>query len=222
MVLKRRAKRSTVGIRSADIKKDFTNRQLASIGAVTLAWNEVESSLVYAFRNALGLPNTVAMQIAKRTSIEKQIENLKRLASDKTRLPQNLEEPIKSTLGKIREYKKYRDGIVHSRSYHAEKGVGVMLDYEGASHQVLLTEEALCAFYEALVILAKEAEAMNALFGTFGQMPVIRENPDKDRAHSEQVMRDWTEKLAQAQTDRQSLQPLPEFPDLPEVFRFGE
>jgi hypothetical protein len=52
--------------RSGDIRKDLTESQLAAIGSVALAYNEVEAVIDFLFVIALNLPATVAPEVSSR------------------------------------------------------------------------------------------------------------------------------------------------------------
>jgi hypothetical protein len=211
-----------IGAAFTDVKLNFSSAQLAGIGAVILAWNEVENHLAYAFQSALRLPSSIAREVALQTRFDKQIDFLKQLAENRTCLPEILEPSVKEALRKVRECKAARDAIAHARVFHAEHGVGQMENYNARRFEVLLTEEALSAFYDLLVVLAAEIEAVNAVFGTIAITPAKVENPERDGRHSEQMVAHWGTKLVEAQARRQSMKPLPDFPELPAMSQIAE
>jgi hypothetical protein len=58
-----------------DIQKDLTPGQLKAIGAVMLAWNDVEGWIDHTLAVALDLPASVALEVTSRIKVS--MENLR-------------------------------------------------------------------------------------------------------------------------------------------------
>src|SRR5262249_31478948 len=128
---------------------------------------------------------------------------------------------IKTALDAVIEYRTYRNGIVHSSVFDHEKGIAQYIDSTKNVWQILLTKEALTAFYERLVILKDELRTIDALYRiSQGSRRVTIMNdktgqpePDQPKALREKGVPQQTARILIYQRKRLALKPLPKFPD---------
>ena len=212
--------------RTGDVEKDFTKEQLAGIGRVTLAYNELELWIHLLFSATLGLDLDIGHHVSARVNgIDGIVEVIK------TRLkhlncPETLWHGICQVLGE-QEFlllKKYRDAIIHSRMQDAPAGIGVTPGRRGKREEVLLTESALDGVYRRLVMMRREFPEISKIVITLrvfrDRSPSLFEMQFLSEDYKEQS---WQLLLEEVQTSwaqvqkhrkqRLALPPLPEFPE---------
>ena len=141
--------------RTGDILKDFTSLQLASIGAVALAWNELE----YQFDEMLGyglvIQDGYGANVTTRLSIENKIELMKMVVRN-AGLPEEALNPFIHAIGEYGRYKELRDSVIHARLVDADTAIGEVSHYKMKFSEILLSQEALENLYQRIVLLRDE------------------------------------------------------------------
>ena len=213
--MKRKAPPARSGASYQDIKRDFTTEQLAGIGAICMAFNEVEFLLDTQLYSGLNLPGGIWVDIVTRINgIDGKIALVRKAAHDAC-FPDAAANIVKETLDEVGLYKTYRDAIIHARIFDRGSAIGQIIRKRGRIEQVLLSEEALKGLYDRLVILRKEMLAVLALFDLIRYVKItVRERLlDESISQHEPEFRGYVARLQEHQSQRQSLPPLPKFPD---------
>jgi hypothetical protein len=217
--------------RTADIRKDMTESQLAGIGAVALAYNEVDSLIDVGVSLALHLWPGVAHEVTSRIfGVESKIELLK-LALRDIGASEEVQWVVAQIVGKgeFLLFKKYRDAVIHARVLDAAKGIAIFQSRKAQMEEVLLTAEALNGLYERLRIMRLElVEVCNIIIRLMvvqkvDQAEKILAPTNPNAARIAVVPRSQTEQDIQAvfarvqryRNQRLSLPPLPAFPAEP-------
>src|SRR5580704_9313105 len=124
--MKRPSTRHTID-RSGDIRKDLTESQLAAIGSVALAYNEVEAVIDFLFVMVLNLPATIAPEVSSRINgMDGKTEIIKSAMKEL-----GAQEPILKALGEslgscgFGKLKEYRDAIIHARILDSPAAIGI-------------------------------------------------------------------------------------------------
>jgi hypothetical protein len=216
--------------RSGNIRDDLSESQLAGIGLITVAYNEVELLIDVMIPIAFGFDEGMGQQITSRINgVDGKIEIIKSqyrvLGASREVLTS-----LSDTLGEagFALLKKYRDGIIHARVLDAPLGIGHTIAKRGKFEEILLTTDALEGVYKRLEILRWELIHL-----TMMMFPLIA-NRDARRAYSfmdktkqehtkisdailrkhiEQETLPYLSQYHERRRSRQSLPPLPGFPD---------
>jgi hypothetical protein len=201
-----------------DIKKAYTAQQLAEIGAIALVWNQIDEFINFLLYIVLRMPLGLWMPTTKRINgMDGKIEILRKRATQSKILNDDARAVIKLSLDAVMEYKGYRDAIVHSVPFDVDKGIAQRIGSRADVSQILLTIDALTAFYERLTLLLKELQEIDLLFrlaDEVGAKAVYRrENVDPLERRRTRDVPIQTVRAREHQKMRLSLPPLPEFPD---------
>jgi len=211
----------------SDIKKAYTQEQLTEIGAITLIWNQITAFITFLLYVVVDPSSSTASsyvwsEILKRlNNLDETIAILCSRSEESDILNDDAKKAIRLALDAVLEYRRYRNGIVHSSVFDHEKGIAQYIDSNKTVWQILLTKEALTAFYERLVILKDELRAIDALYRiSQGSRRVTRMNdktgqpePDQPKALREKSVPEQTARVLIYQGKRLALKPLPKFPD---------
>jgi hypothetical protein len=210
--------RKVNSISTGDIRKDLTEKQLAGIGAVAIAYNETEALLDVILARLLGLPPELSIQVTSRIhGIDGKIELIKIWAKD-LNAPCTLNSLLSHTLGNEGKtgfslIKKYRDHVAHARAIDAPTGMAKTPGKRGKTLDVLLTVNWLEAIYLRIVAIQREMEIASEiafkLHALFGQ----------PKSQLEPEIREHLVQYQQHQKHRLSLPPLPEFPSELEILQ---
>jgi hypothetical protein len=205
-----------------DIKKAYSPDQLREVGAIALIWNQIEASIHWILFVAAEPKNTLSVKLAGQTrSVKYDIDLLRSYFNENDILSQQAKDTIKQTFDAVLEYSTYRNAIVHSFAFDHAKGIAQFIDPSREVWQILVTIEALTAFYDRLVILKNELREVD-MFSRIAQGPrritVLNDQthllePDQPKALREKAVPEQTAKLLLHQKERLSLPPLPKFPD---------
>jgi hypothetical protein len=221
------------GNRSGDILHDLTEKQLAGVGSVALAYNEAEVLIDALLSLALGLwPNTALELTSRINGIDGKIE-LAKIAMRELGAAKAIQDLLSQSLGNdgFAQLKKYRDGVIHARITHAPAGIAVTPGKRGRTSDVLLTVKALAGLYERLRIIRFElAESCNIAVKLFTLRkiseignhliplyPPSEKFSDLTKASIEQDIEGSISRYVEYQKQRLSLAPLPEFPSEDEM-----
>jgi len=206
--------------RVADLKQNLSQEQLAAIGAVTIAWNELEIFIHLLLGYGLYFPWPLLLEVTTRINgIDGQIEIIRKLRT--LHMDIGVEEKvwklIEISLSGITEYKRFRDGVIHARVLDAPQGIGEIIQKRGAREEILLTEKALNALYDRLVLLRSELVSITLIFEKVSrhlQIDILRDKRPNTKSLSQDIQA-YVSQLQQHQSQRLLLQPLPGFPEIP-------
>jgi hypothetical protein len=203
---------------TGDIKKDLSVDQLAQIGAMALAFNEVEKYLELLFFMVTDLSAPLQYEVSTRINgIDGKIGIIK-IGLTQFRLDQTDIEQFNEALGKgvFKLYKSFRDAVIHVRVTDGSVGMGLLVDRQAQISDVLLSETALSVLYDHLVALKTELEFGALLLG----LAKTTRNIDKNDPNAELIAKGRSNLSAQFQarrTVRLALPPIPEFPSESEL-----
>ena len=159
--------RIAVGTRSGgssqDIKRDLSPVQLAGIGAVAIAWNEIEFMLDVALYSGEELEAYCLQDDLPRRRLDNKI-NHARKAADRWRLPADCLTSIELTANAFSDLKNLRNAVIHSRVFDVRSGIGQRITPKGDIQEVLLTAQALEWLYQQLIALCFELRCVLAIF----------------------------------------------------------
>jgi hypothetical protein len=133
------------------------------------------------------------------------------------------------TLGQdgFSKYKKYRDAVIHARILDAPTGIAISPAKRGKRQEVLITVNALNALYDRLVLVRNELIEICQItirlyttrrWGPMSQIaaqivPNAGQIPGPPTRQIEQEIQEALSRYRVLRKRRQSLPPLPEFPD---------
>ena len=170
--LMRRPLTARKGKRSGDIRKDLSETQLAGIGSIALAYNEAEVLIDILVSLVLGLLTNTAHEVTSRINgIDGKIE-LAKIGMRELGADENTIALLGQSLGDagFKEYKKYRDAVVHARVLDAPTGIALSPAKRGKLDEVLLTVDALNGLYDRLALVRLELiEACNIAIRLFSE-----------------------------------------------------
>jgi hypothetical protein len=198
--------------RTGDIRKDLTEKQLIAFAAAALAYNVLEDQIDALLHIVTNVPDWLIKEVSSRIHgldgktaiIHKALENSDLNLSDR--------KIACDSVGAFSEFKKIRDAIVHARIIDAAIGIGLSEKTRGEkSFEVLLTEEALIAFYDHVTALGKVLSDLSQLLaGTNTLNSLAPSDPNKSR-YEEQIL-DQRAQFRENHRLRRSLKQLPKFP----------
>lgn len=210
--MKRPAPAYRSGSTSKDVKNDLSSGQLQAIGAIAIAWNEVEFILDQILYSGLNLPGTSWLEIVTRLSLDAKID-LIASAEETHNLSPNIQEVITTSVDALKELKELRNSVIHARVFDAPRAIGENIRRRGKISQVLLTEVALNGLYDRLVILRAELRRVLAVFDLVRNSAFAPRNVNgTDPSALIPEVRQSIAQLRELQAQRQSLVPLPDFP----------
>jgi hypothetical protein len=210
--MKRPAKgRSTPSHHTRDVKQDFSRDQLAAVGAATLAFNELQSTIEAMLQVATGIPKWLFSEVGSRINgLEGKIAIIKMVLDNAISEPKELNE-IKHSVGTFFEFKGYRDAIIHARVLNAALGIGLSSERRAQESEVLLRAEDLDTFYDHIIALQKEIFSASELLASILALKALASD-DQNKAPFEEAIRDRRTQFRESRNRRQSLKPMPRFP----------
>lgn len=208
----RRPKGSKPGRSITDIKREVAVKQLAAIGALALAYNEVEGTLERLFFSVTDLPDYLQLEVSTRIGgVDGTLEIINRGA-------EQILDPKDARLlqdclgdGGFKHLKNYRDGVIHVRNLNVARGIGTKIDRRAAVFDYLVRQDALDAAYDILVAMQKELNAANLLILGMKELRATAADDPKKLQHGAAVKAAHTQFL-QRRAARLALPPIPEFP----------
>jgi len=209
--MKRKWPTETKGQRDGDLRKNFTSKQLEAIGAVTIAWNEVEIFLDIALEEALWIPEAAWLHVSTRINgYDGKVAIIKELKREYLAdLGEDTWNHITLSLDGLTECKGFRDAVIHARAYDVPEGIGALIRKRAAKEQVLLTEPALNGLVDRLTALRLEFKQIVMLFDALRSLRLYYL---QDKSPLERSIQVYAARLQEHQTARRSLPPLPTFP----------
>ena len=202
------------------IRADISDDQLAEIGAAILAFNDAEGVLDLILSEALDIPDDVRLDVVTRfNGIDGKVEIIRRVFSEHFQIDQPAYDRIDLTLSAFLEFKKYRDAIAHARIVDRGSNIGEVTKQRGSVEQVLLSMDALSGLYDRLVLMRDELLQISGIIEALHVTVVARwrRAVDQERRLLVEAVQEHLARLLRCQKDRQSLKPLPKFPDQPPI-----
>jgi hypothetical protein len=210
-------KSSKPGRRVESIKKSYSKEQLSEIGAIAMTWNQLELQIDFLLLIVLKMPVGLWMPLVKRINgMDGKFAILRLRAEQSTILTDDARECIKLSLAGVSECKKYRDAIVHSLTFDVDKGIAQEIGRRAETQEVLVTMEALTGVYNRLEILLDELRYVDLLLrlgDEEGAATIYRDQPDPLKLRRERDVPIGIAQVREHQKRRQSLPPLPKFPE---------
>ena len=163
--MKRRVTQRRYGPRAHDIKKELSREQLAALGAVALAWNDVEAMIDVLLCVVMSTPHKLWRELTTRINgIEGKFSIIKTCIKDRFGINGGLFDDIVDTLSAAAQYRGYRDTIVHSRVVDTKNSIAEMRFRRDKQEEVLLTADALNNLYDRLLCIRDEAMHLISFF----------------------------------------------------------
>jgi hypothetical protein len=227
----KRSRTSVNHRRTGDIRKDLTQEQLAGIGSIALAYNEVEMTINALVGLSCGILTKVANEVTSRINgIDGKIEIIKAGLREYI-LGEEFFSMIGEAFGEngFKSYKKYRDAVIHARILDAPLAIALSPPKRGKTEEVLLSVDALDGLYNRLVILRLELNEicmiaiclfsdrhlMSVMRAVRAGFPAPEHISDLPRRQFAQEIQENLSRCQAHQKRRLSLPPLPEFPEEP-------
>ena len=160
--MRRQAPLPRSGSKTEDIKRDLSAAQLQGIGAIAMAWNEVEFMLDCVLYSGLKLSGSSWLDVLTRLSSDAKVELIASV-EETLSLPTELHLPIRKSVKSIKELKELRNSVVHARIFDAPSGIGETIRRGGKIWQVLLVDTALECLYKRLIVLNGELRSILAI-----------------------------------------------------------
>jgi len=153
--VRHKSKGRLVGDTTGDIKQDLKPGQLASIGAVAMAWNSIESFVDAALLTVLGTPARVGFDvIACIGAFDAKVALIKRIGELRLGISEELcsavFKAVDDALASAKEWKGYRDDVIHCQLINASEALGLLVKRD-AQFEVLLSQKALDGLYNRLI-----------------------------------------------------------------------
>jgi len=209
---------SRPGRRPHDPKDAYTAEQLIEIGAIALIWNSIDDFVDFLLHICLGSPIALLWAVGRSIgSLDAKLELLELGAARSHVLDDAARACIANSFAAIREYKRYRDRIVHSVPYNADLGIAHSMDRRATLFQSLVTHEALSGVYLRMMILLDELPEIDFLFRLANEenarkiyKGALADPIERRRTRDVPIQ---TARCQERQKIRLALPPLPFFPD---------
>lgn len=210
------------GQRFGDVKKDLTIDELAGIGTLTIAFNDLEFELDILVAVLINVPGSLLMDVVKRLrGLEDKIELAKISIDHWQNLLSHVQAPedyhfssvSKSSLGSFNDLKKCRDIVVHSRVYDNVNKIGGKIGYKAQHDQVLLTQDALEWVYSNILKLTAEFNLIRNYVSYIMQSFVYQAGPFPVGIRLSHDFIGILERIRDSQRARAALGPAPKFPE---------
>ena len=211
--MKRKPSPTTKRATTGDIKTDLTERQLATIGAVSFAYTKLEDRITDLFSIVTGLQGQMLLEVETRINgIDGKIGIIKfgakQLGLD-TEDHRCLEEALGE--GVFGLMKKYREATIHARIINAPSSIGLIFEARAKINEVLLSQKALDALYDHLIALDKELQSAASVLILAAEIKK-RVPDDPERAQIEAGKAGNSSRFQDYRHRWQSLPQIPEFP----------
>ena len=203
-------------VKGVETKKTLTKNQFAGIGAIAIAWNYIDGGIDTALAVALQLRHPVWIEVTSRINgFDGKIAIIKQAARTVFQMPDEQYNVLTESLGAIELHKRYRDGVIHAQVLFPDTPVADTTRQRGKFDEVLITEPALDALFSRIIALQRETDDIALIF----HLLYVYDRPksDSDIQRVEQELPACLTRLQERQKHRQSLPPLPEFPEGPAV-----
>ena len=200
------------GSTDQNIKEDFSHDQLAGIGAVVAAWNEVEFMLDCALYSGEKLPAECLQDDLPKRALDQKVKDAKKAVSHWA-LPADFINTLEASIAAFVAVKDMRNAVAHSRIYDSRAAIGNRVTRKGPIEEVLLTTEALDWLYENLVILKIELRAMIAIFDLVRNTEIAEQQGLVGAGQIDPIPEaaTWLGEIKMCQANRHSLGSAPSF-----------
>jgi hypothetical protein len=210
--LRQKSKCRVIGNTSGDIRRDLTRGQLGGIGAVAMAWNSVESFLDGLLLAGLGLPARIGEKVIARTSgLDAKIELIRFVAETRLRVSGEQCEDLLKSLNDVKELKQNRDAVIHGQLIDVGKGLGRLIKRD-ARYDVLLSQQALDGLFDRLISVRDELRIVCLIFLILDEALKNESQADPSTLLHGQAIQGHVSQVQEHRKTRQSLPPLPKFP----------
>ena len=217
--MKRKSPPRRAGWRYRDVLANFSEQQLAGIGAVAMTFNEAEQALHELLGPCLRCTThheVVASRINGMDGIVAIVrwaaKNLVRLDADRVEVAKGFWKDLDLSLNAFLEAKKFRDGVIHANIFDATTAIANQHASQHATYDVLLTVEALDWLTQTCIILADELRAWKKVLEAGSILMASYEFPGPDRPPLEQTVLDAATLALKHRPRRTYLGPAPKFP----------
>lgn len=226
--MKRKSPSRRVGGRYQYVLKNFTERQLAGIGAVAMTFNDAERALHELLGPCLRWPShyeIVASRINGMDGIAAIIraaaKNLIRLDAARVEIAMGFWSDLDLSLDAFLEAKRFRDGVVHANIFDMDKAIGTQYVSQGRINDVLLTVEALKWLTDTCIIIAEELRAWERALEAGSILMANYGAADQARSPLEEAVRVAAVQACSYRTRRESLRAKPKSPVPPPRAEIG-
>jgi hypothetical protein len=205
------------GRRPEDPKEAYTQAQLAEVGAIALIWNQIDNFLNWLIYIALKPPNLIIWEVGRRLRGTHAKIELLRIAAERAELLNGeARASIKYTLDGIIDCNRYRDNIIHSFPFDADKDIASAFKHHTDVVQMLMSNDALSGLYQRMKLILDEMRQIDLLYrlaDEAGARAVYRHEgfDPLERRRTRDVPMQTAQAVAH-QNKRKALPPLPEFP----------
>jgi hypothetical protein len=217
--MRRKAKLTERTWRSYDIRKELKPEWLASLGAINVAWNDIEGAINVVVCIGLELPPPLWIEVTSRINgLEGKFALIKKSARVHFRLPSNICDLIDKTIGAIAEHKTYRDALIHAKIIDPDSEVAAANQSKGTEYEVLVSQTALNGLYDRLSLLQHEIDDVLQIMDNRARMALALHKGRKLSPRGPklrpfvQSIRQYMSLLRVHQRTRLELPPLPQFP----------
>lgn len=198
---------------TGDIKQDFSQSHFAEIGAMAFAYNELEGNIDLLFAIACNLSPAMSLEVTSRINGMDGKVAVIRFASAIYEMSPEDANLLKDALDSFSQFKIYRDAIIHSQIRHAPLGIGIAHERKGKTSEVLISEAAVKILYDHMIALSKEIEVAHVLLLLYR---VVQEKKEEKSSRAA-IIREFHLQFLDHHKKRQSLPPIPRFPEESEL-----
>jgi hypothetical protein len=146
-----------------DLRKGLSAKQLRSIGAIAVAWNELERMLDCLLYSGLDLAGCSCLDVLAHLSTDARVD-LIASAEENLRLPAQWRSAIAPSVKSTKELNRLHSSVVHARVFDARMGIGVNTKRGERISTFMFVVPALECLYERFVVLHGELRSVLALF----------------------------------------------------------
>jgi hypothetical protein len=200
-----------------NIKAQIPPPQLQGIGALALAFNQVESTIDRLFFVITDLPEELQLEVSTRMGGSEALLDVIELGAKPfltAREMRRLEDALRDKgFGKLRDC---RNGIIHIRHIDLATGVGVEVAKKGNIWDRLVNIEVLEKAYNLLVALNHELIAVLFLIVTVKKINALADDPT-NKSRLEAVAATYRARFQESRSARLALPKLPKFPSESEL-----
>jgi hypothetical protein len=198
--------------RIVDIKAEIPEAQLAAIGAMALAFNEVEAAIDRLFFVVTDLAEPLQLEISTRIGgLDGKVQVIPKGAAlflEREDLGQLQELLGKGVFGTLKDY---RDGVIHARHIDVKTGIGTKVARRAQVFDYWLKEPSLNAAYKILVVVGKELDEGVTLFASSKALKQIQ-GDDPNIKSLESKVSESRHRFQGYRKERQGLPQIPKFP----------
>lgn len=210
----RMAPKSRSGGTSHDIRRDLSTEQLAGIGAVAVAWNEIEFMLDVVLYSGEKRPASCLQDDLPRKRLDEKIRHAG-TAIVRWGLSSEAMRCFENTAAAFSTFKELRNAVIHSRVFDSWNAIGHRFTPKGQLQEVLISAAALEWLYQQLLALCFELRCLLAVFDLVRTTEIAEKRGLIRPGQVDPIpeVRDWLARMDKTRSDRESLGPAPQFPN---------